>query len=788
MLGLATPFQTQNYGTKLQAFAMQNIFSDLGYDVEIISYTYVSTKKQKLKNLLSAKKISAYIRRKKQSRQSLSNSRYTECISIRNSAFDRFTNKYIPTARNFVSLEKLKDYSKRYNAVICGSDQIWLPVNVEKGYFSLDFVPDKVRRIAYAPSFGISSVDKRDEKMYKSFLSKLDFLSCREHSGCEIIEKLTGKKAEVVLDPTLMADKAVWDKLSGNIPVVDGDYIFCYFLGSNPEHRRKVKELSKITGCKLVALPHVDGYVEADENYADLTLSDIAPNEFVNLIKNALYICTDSFHGSVFSTIFEKEYFVFERFSSDDKQSTNTRLYSLLASLRLTDRLIKNENLKSIEWQKEIRKKIDYKAANGYLDNLRKSSFDYIKNSLDGIPPKKQTHIEINDRLDCCGCSACADACPKNCIEMVTDDEGFVYPEVDTSNCVGCSACLKACPVKQFRKSDNKYTAFASINKDENVRKQSTSGGVFTPLAKAVIDNGGVVIGASFDVDFQVKHICVDSADDLHKFRSSKYVQSDTLGIYRQTEKLLKEGRTVMFSGTPCQVYALKIYLKKNYKNLITVDLFCHGVPSPKVWNKYLEFINPDNKKIENISFRDKRISWEDYSLAVKYSDSETATFWKNDPFARGFGFSVFNRPYCSVCRLKSFPRQSDITLGDLWLVESIFPEMNDHRGVSLVMLNTDKGRMLFDSIRGSVTYKEIDADKLHYAYPVMGQPTKPHKNRAEFFAQLDTVPFDKLAMKCATVDRKHEYKVWRANVLDKMGILPLVRKLKNLVYSGNYN
>lgn len=782
MLGLATPFKTQNYGTKLQAFAMQNIFTGLGYDVEIISHTYVSGKKQKLKNLFSAKKVLVYIKRKKQSRKNLSNSRYAQCVSERNSAFDRFTNKYLPSTRNFSSLENLKNYSKRYDAVICGSDQVWLPVQIQSGYYSLSFVPENIRKIAYAPSFGISSVDKRDEKMYKDFLCKMDFLSCREQSGCEIIKKLTGRNAQIVLDPTLLADKAVWDKLSGNTPVVDGNYIFCYFLGSNPEHRSKAKELSKLTGCKLVSLPHVDSFVEADENYADLTLCDIAPDEFVNLIKNAKYICTDSFHGSVFSTIFEKEYFVFERFASNDKQSTNTRIYSLLTSLKLTDRLIKNENLNSIEWQNEIYKKIDYKTVNECLSNLRKSSFDYIKNSLDGIPPHKQTHVEISDRLDCCGCSACADACAKNCIEMLADDEGFVYPKVDTSNCIGCSACLKACPVKQFKKSDNKFTAIACVNKDEAVRKQSTSGGVFTPLAKTVIDNGGVVIGAAFDGDFQVKHICADNADDLQKFRSSKYVQSNTLGIYRQTEKLLKEGRTVLFSGTPCQAYALKAYLKKDYENLITVDLFCHGAPSPKIWNKYLEFINPNNKKIENISFRDKRISWEDYSLAVKFSDSETATFWKNDPFARGFGFSVFNRPYCSVCRLKSFPRQSDITLGDLWLVARIFPEMDDHKGVSFVLLNTDKGRALFDSIKKDVVCKEIKEGKLRTAYPVMGVPAKPHKNRSRFFAQLDTVPFSKLAMKCATVDREREFKVWRANVLNKMGILPLLRKLKNLI------
>lgn len=782
MLGLATPFKTQNYGTKLQAFAMQNIFSKLGYDVEIISYVYVSTKKEKIRNLLSIKKLSGRIKQRRQKKADFANPRYAECVRLRNSAFDSFTNKYLPTTRNFVSLETLKSYSKKYDAVICGSDQIWLPVHIKKGYYSLSFVPKGVRRIAYAPSFGISSIEKSDKKFYRDFLDKMDFLSCRELSGCEIIENTSGKKAQIVLDPTLMVDKNVWKKLCGDTPVIDEDYIFCYFLGTNPKHRQKAKDLSKLTGCKIVALPHIDGYVDADENYADFTLCDIGPERFVNLIKNAKYICTDSFHGSVFSTIFEKEFFVFERFSSSDKHSTNTRLCSLLSGLELTDRQLKNERLDALDWSVKIREKIDYIKVKKNLEKLRQSSFDYIKKSLDGINPHRQTHIKITDKNDCCGCSACADVCPKNCIKMIADNEGFVYPELDTANCVNCSACLNVCPVNQFRKSDNKFTAIACKNNNEEIRRQSTSGGVFTPLAKEVIKIGGVVIGASFDGEFQVRHCLVDNTEDLYKFRSSKYVQSNTLGIFSKTEKLLKDGRVVMFSGTPCQVYALKTYLKKNYENLITVDLFCHGVPSPKVWNKYLDFINPDDKKIENISFRDKRISWEDYSLAVNFGDSETATFWKKDAFARGFGFSVFSRPSCSVCRLKSFPRHSDITLGDLWLIARIFPEMDDHKGISFVLLNSEKGRKLFDKIKSCVTYKEIDEQKLKEVYPVMGLPTKPHKNRAEFFEQLDTMSFDKLAMKCATVDRKHEFRVWRSGVLNKIGILPLLRKIKNII------
>lgn len=780
MLGLATPFQTQNYGTKLQAYAMQSIFSQLGYDVEVINYIYVSSKKEKIKGLLSPSKIAYKLKSAKKNKSNAAIPEYSKCIAQRNRAFNNFVNENIRTTRAFSNLPALGEYSKRYDAVICGSDQIWLPAHIKKGYYSLSFAPDSVRRIAYAPSLGISCLAQKDEKMYSDFLNRFYSLSCRENSGCEIINRLSEKKSTVVLDPTLMVERDVWDNLSGEKRIVDEKYIFCYFLGSNPKHRKKARELAEKLGCKIAALPHIDGYVPIDEEYADYKLCEIGPADFINLIKNAEYICTDSFHGSVFSTIFQKEYLVFERFAKGEKNSTNTRLISLLTNLGLTDRLIENEQLDSSESLDALNRPIDYTKVSEKLSELKNSSAEYISDALKGIEPNKQTHIEITDKHDCCGCSACADICPKQCIEMVSDSEGFVYPAVNTDKCINCSSCLKVCPVKQYKKSTGSFTAIAAVNNDEEIRRQSTSGGVFTALAEKVIEDGGIVIGAAFDDNFgAVKHIAVSTKEELCRFRSSKYVQSDTRGIYRKTRDLLNKEKTVLFSGTPCQIRALKSFLKKDYDDLICVDLFCHGVPSQKIWNKYLDFENPENRKIENISFRDKRISWENYSLTISYAGKEKSDFWKDNPYARGFGFSLFNRPYCSTCRLKSFPRISDITLGDLWKIAMIYPDMNDKKGTSFVLLNTDKGKKLFESIADKLTYREIEPDKLNTAYPVMGAPSKPHKNRAEFFEQFESIPFDKLAMKYATVDRKANLKVTIIKMLGKTGILGIIKKFR---------
>ena len=365
---------------------MQSIFTEMGYDTEIINFTYISSKKDKLATLLSPKKLAAKIKYKKSQKGTAGNAEYSKCMAQRNAGFDNFVNQNLRITRNFLSLSALKEYSKRYDAVICGSDQIWLPVHIQQQYYTLSFVPKGTRRIAYAPSFGINSVEKADESLYKSAINGFDSLSCREMSGCDIIKSLTNKEAQLVLDPTLMVDKKIWDKMSGSTPKVDGEYIFCYFLGKNPEHRKKVRKLAEKTGLKVVCLPYIDGYTESDNGYADLALYDIAPDGFVNLIKNAKYVCTDSFHGSVFSTIFERQYFVFERFAQGTKDSTNTRLESLLKSLGLEYRQIKDSELAD-EWDGKLNKTIDYTQVQARLEKLKAHSAEYITAALDGILP-----------------------------------------------------------------------------------------------------------------------------------------------------------------------------------------------------------------------------------------------------------------------------------------------------------------------------------------------------------------------------------------------------------------
>ena len=265
--------------------------------------------------------------------------------------------------------------------------------------------------------------------------------------------------------------------------------------------------------------------------------------------------------------------------------------------------------------------------------------------------------INIKNKQDCCGCSACAQRCPKQCISMTEDDEGFLYPQVDSSKCVDCHLCEKVCPVINQDEARIPLNVYAANNPDDNIRKESSSGGVFTMLAENTIEQGGVVFGACWDKEWNVKHDYVDKISDLQKFRSSKYLQSVIDDNYLKAEQFLKTGRKVMFSGTPCQVAGLKLFLRKEYENLLTLEIACHGVPSPKVWHNYLTELIDLNKIsiIKSINFRDKKYGWNSYHFSATYINKNGKTVNMSMPhgdnsFYRGFLNHLYVRPSCYQC------------------------------------------------------------------------------------------------------------------------------------------
>ena len=292
--------------------------------------------------------------------------------------------------------------------------------------------------------------------------------------------------------------------------------------------------------------------------------------------------------------------------------------------------------------------------------------------------------IHITDKQNCCGCSACAQRCPKQCITMQEDNEGFLYPKVDESACIDCGLCEKVCPMITPYEAHEPIQTLAAVNKNDEVRLKSSSGGIFSILAEKVIREGGVVFGARFDDQWQVVIDYTETLEGINDFRGSKYLQASTGDTFKQCENFLKAGRLVMYSGSPCQIAGLKHYLRKEYDNLLLVDFGCHGVPSPKVWQKYLDEI-VGSRDINSTSMRAKTNGWRKFNFEMSFNrDNSTILLSspasKND-YMRAFLNNLILRPSCHNCKAKECRSHSDITIADYWGIWNVAPELYDDKG-----------------------------------------------------------------------------------------------------------
>ena len=349
----------------------------------------------------------------------------------------------------------------------------------------------------------------------------------------------------------------------------------------------------------------------------------------------------------------------------------------------------------------------------------------------------------------CTGCGACVAACPMDCVRMEADGEGFLRPVVDRETCIGCDKCRKACPVLRAQDLTGRDTAvYAAISLDEQVRLESTSGGVFTLLCRWVMEQNGIVFGAAYDRDFRVIHCAVEKQEDLPRLRGAKYAQSDLGDAYRQVRTWLKAGRLVLFSGTPCQVGGLVSYLGKNYENLILVDLICHGVPSPGVWRRYLEYRSGQDaggKMPVGINLRSKETGWPGYSVRFDYPGGQSYSVpGMRDPYLRGFVRDLYLRPSCHHCRFKGVTRQSDVTLGDYWGVWDQLPRCHDGKGTSLVLIHTERGRKLWEALAGQMRFAPAPADALAENPAALLSAAMPDL-RAKFWDGYETEDFTAL-------------------------------------------
>lgn len=370
--------------------------------------------------------------------------------------------------------------------------------------------------------------------------------------------------------------------------------------------------------------------------------------------------------------------------------------------------------------------------------------------------------IHFEDKSKCCGCAACAQHCPKKCISMKSDIDGFLYPVVNVDECANCGLCDSVCPILNENTSREPYKVFAAINKDENVRMMSSSGGVFSLLADHILQEGGVVFGARFDKDWQVVMDYTETIDGLAAFRGSKYVQASTGQTYLQAENFLKQGRKVLYTGTPCQIAGLKHYLRKEYDNLYVVDVACHGVPSPKVWKLYLDQERKDvahkvvdgNKtrsalqshlpEITDIRFRDKTNGWRKFRFYLELTLPSNVTpkyvlssSFSENIYMRAFLANLILRPSCYNCSFKGGKSGADVTIADFWGIDMINAQINDDKGVSAVLKYTNRIANVFDG-NGIALYDNSFENVLRYN-SALSQSVKKHPKYEFFFLKLDS-------------------------------------------------
>lgn len=389
-----------------------------------------------------------------------------------------------------------------------------------------------------------------------------------------------------------------------------------------------------------------------------------------------------------------------------------------------------------------------------------------------------QIVIKIQDKSMCSGCSACYSVCPKNCFYIVEDEEGFLYPKTHEALCINCGLCDKVCPINEDNNFKNGVLFSCIIqHKDEDILRQSTSGGGFTPIAEYVLNKGGVVFGVEMQHDdFFVKHSMVETTEDLRKFRSSKYVQSFIGDTFKRTKEELTNGKIVCFSGTPCQIQGLKNYLGSDYENLITVDVVCRCVPSPGIWKKYSEYLRVKGE-VEKVVFRDKDLGYQYSTMKVKYRNGEIERNGiESDQWLRMFFSGMIIRPSCPKCNFRTTDRCSDFTIWDCFNVSDLTNKLDETKGATRMLIHSQKGLEIFERIieKYYVVYSTIQEVSDGIADTVC-----ENKKKKEFIKDYNNMNMTDLLNKWFPMSSKVKLKKHARKILNKIGLDLFLKKLK---------
>lgn len=623
----------------------------------------------------------------------------------------KFAKKYYDYTEQ-VHYTELSKFNSLCDTFIVGSDQIWNPhiPRVNSDCF-LDFTDDDKKRISYATSFGNESVMPSRPQFVeknKANLQRFDAISVRESYAVDIAREFFGINAIQVIDPVFLPDLSEFLNLSDRASLnIQGEYLLAFILDPTIEKKNVIVKMAKELGLEKIFIltnPYSGANLKAkqilnDSNMTIIKIEEISPENFLYAYKNASYVITDSFHGTCFSYIFRKNFNVFY-----NQLRGADRFVSLMELLKCENRRIYED-----EHIKPDFSSVDFIQAEININKQRTRSLEWLKRVIETPKEKLKQDSIITDaavykepkkirensieaaNVNCTGCGACANICPKNAITMKENNEGFLNPYVDYDKCVDCGLCVKKCVDINPQYKNNAEPDCYAMMADDDIRKISSSGGMFTVAAEYIIDNGGYVCGAAFTNDFRVEHIIVNDKNDLSRLRGSKYIQSHTDHILKDIKKLLDNNEIVLFTGMPCQVAGLYSYLGKDYDKLYTIDLLCHGITSYKVFEKYHKDIH-GGKPLEKLEFKAKEPwGWHAgvnayFTDGTKYSEP-----LERDLYYIAYLQSISKNTTCASCKSNKLPRQGDITIGDFWGINKTDSEMFDNKGTSVVLVNNQK-------------------------------------------------------------------------------------------------
>lgn len=725
-INVITRHAVANYGSLLQTYATIKMFEKIECNCKIINYQRKDELKENIgKTLLKTNDNWNKCKLKRTLYSLIQIPSYIQAyrkfeLNRKNLLENKVTSLY-------TSSDELKKNLPDADIYCSGSDQIWGKVGTDKydpAYF-LDFVPEGKKCIAYASSFGKDKICNELENELQNMLKKYSNISVREQSAQEI---LTSQKilSERVLDPTLMLTPDEWRKIFPPKKKHKRKYILVYQLHNSIEFDNYLKKI--IHNKELDIYRICPSFRHIFRKGKKIYIPTV--EEFIYYIDNAEYILTDSFHGTIFSILFHKN---FTTYLAND---TNTRIVDLLNLFKLDNRILIDLNDKS--WMEN---NINWNQVDNILDLEKEKSYFWLENA---VYAKRKN---INKILNCSGCRCCEKICPKKAIKMIEDEEGFLRPQIDKEKCINCELCYNRCPQikKEIEQSEIQET-FAAKNKKTDVQKNSSSGGIFSAISEYIIKNNGYVCGAIQTSDFDIYHYITDSKEECKKFRGSKYVQSDTGNTFVKVKEYLENKKLVLYSGTPCQIAGLKSFLNKEYDNLITIDLICHGVPSNKLYKKYIKYLeNKYNGKIIEYNFRskDKEVWGTNSKVVFKTSRNINKVKYIRgslDPYYKNFLDGNIYRENCYSCKYAQKNRISDITLGDYWGIEKIHPHFKDDNGISLIIVNTKKGKKILEKIKDNINMIHSDINEASKYNHNLTSPSIRTSRRDNIYKNIDKV------------------------------------------------